>query len=56
MEETRNIVNFEDVHDAEIDDIWAIFFPNIGEKKERTIKLDQSQQTKPRRYLNFLMM
>ena len=56
MEENRNIVNFEEVHDNEIDDIWAILFPYIGEKKEKLIKLDQSKQTKPRRYLNFLTM
>jgi len=56
MEENRNIVNFEEVHDNEIDDIWDILFPYIGEKKEKLIKLDQSQQTKPRRYLNFLTM
>ena len=56
MEEKRNVVNFEEVHDTEIDDIWNIFFPNNGEKTEKIKKLDQSQQTKPRRYLNFLMM
>jgi len=56
MEEKRNIVNFEEVHDTEIDDIWDIFFPHNLERREKTIKLDQSQQTKPRRYLNFLMM
>jgi len=56
MEEKRNVVNFEEVHDTEIDDIWAIFFPYVNEKSEKVKKLDQSQQTKPRRYLNFLMM
>ena len=56
MEENRSTVNFEEVHDSELDDIWAIFFPYIGEKREKVKKLDQTQQTKPRRYLNFLMM
>ena len=56
MEEKRNIVNFEEVHDTEIDDIWAIFFPYVKERKEKTLKHDQPKQNKPRRYLKFLMM
>ena len=56
MEEKRNVVNFEEVLDSEIDDIWDIFFPYMAEKKEKLRKLDPSEQTKPRRYLKFLTM
>ena len=56
MEENRSIVNFEEVHDSEISDIWDILFPVTAEKKERVKKLDISEQTKPRRYLRFLTM
>ena len=56
MEENRSIVNFEEVHDGEISDIWDIFFPTVVEKKERIQRLDMTDQTKPRRYLRFLTM
>jgi len=54
MEENRNIIDFEEVLDSEIDDIWDIFFPYMQEKKEKVLKLDQTEQTKPRRYMKFL--
>jgi len=57
MEENKRSINFEEVLDTEIDDIWDIFFPYMVEKKEKMQKLDPSeQQTKPRRYLRFLTM
>jgi len=56
MEENRKVVNFEEVLDTEIDDIWDIFFPYMAEKKEKISRLDQDEQTKPRRYLKFLTM
>ncbi|MDR2571489.1 MAG: hypothetical protein LBD23_14520 [Oscillospiraceae bacterium] len=56
MEENKNIVNFEEVLDTEINDIWDIFFPYMTEKKEKLQKADQPDKTKPRRYLRFLTM
>jgi len=57
MEENKNPVNFEEVLDTEMDDIWDIFFPYMVEKKATVQKLDPNeQQTKPRRYLRFLTM
>jgi len=56
MEENNNNVNFEEVFETEIDDIWDIFFPYMADKKEKLRKLDQQEQTKPRRYLKFLTM
>jgi len=56
MEEKRNVINFEEVLDSEIDDIWDIFFPYMAEKKEKLRKLDPAEKTKPRRYLKFLTM
>ena len=56
MEENRNKVDFEEVLDSEIDDIWDIFFPYMADKKEKLRKLDPAEQNKPRRYLKFLTM
>jgi len=56
MEEKNKVVNFEEVLETEIDDIWDIFFPYMIEKKEKLSKLDQPEQNKPRRYLKFLTM
>ena len=56
MEKNANIVSFEEVTDCEINDIWNILFPQIVETKEKVQKLEQSHQTKPRRYLKFLTM
>ena len=56
MENEKNVVNFEEVLDTEINDIWDIFFPYMNEKKERLNKVEASGQTKPRRYLRFLTM
>ncbi|MCL2820154.1 MAG: hypothetical protein FWD38_04900 [Oscillospiraceae bacterium] len=56
MEENKGNVNFEEVLDTEIDDIWDIFFPYMIEKKSKVQKLDPKEQTKPRRYLRFLTM
>ena len=56
MEENGNIVNFEEIHDSEFNDIWDIFFPNVVEKREKLQKRDLANQTKPRRYLKFLTM
>jgi len=56
MEENRSTINFEEILDGEIDDIWDIFFPKAVEKKERLKRLEISDQSKPRRYLKFLTM
>ena len=56
MEENVKAINFEEVHDNEIDDIWSIFFPNTPEKREVKPVREQTVQTKPRRYLRFLTM
>ena len=56
MEENNNAVTFEKVLDAEIDEIWDIFFPHTGEKREKVQINDPISQTKPRRYLKFLTM
>ena len=52
----KDIVNFEEVLDTEINDIWDIFFPYMNEKKEKLKKIDAKEQAKPRRYLRFLTM
>ena len=54
MEESRSVVDFEEVLETEIDDIWDIFFPYMQEKKEKVQLLDQTEKTKPRRYMKFL--
>jgi len=57
--EKNTTINFEEVFDNEIDDIWDIFFPYMAEKREKITKpLNRSkrEQTKPRRYLRFLTM
>jgi len=56
MEEQNKNIDFEEVLDKEVDDIWDIFFPYMVEKKEKLKKLDQKELTKPRRYLKFLTM
>jgi len=56
MEDSRNIVNFEEVLETEIDDIWDIFFPTKSERSKKRPSHDQNEQTKPRRYLKFLTM
>jgi len=56
MEENARIVNFEEVTDGEISDIWDMLFPQMIETRERIQKLEQANQTKPRRYLKFLTM
>jgi len=56
MEENKNGINFEEVLDTEIDDIWDIFFPYMVEKKEKLTKLEENEKSKPRRYLRFLTM
>jgi len=56
MEENANIVNFEEVTDNEINDIWDMLFWQQAEKKERLQIIDKTTQAKPRRYLKFLTM
>jgi len=56
MDDNKKNVNYEELWDSEIDDIWDIFFPYANEKKESLKKLDISDQKKPRRYLRFLTM
>jgi len=56
MKKDESKVQFEEVLDSEIDDIWDIFFPYMKEKKEKVKKLSVDEQTKPRRYLKFLTM
>ena len=55
MEEKRKAIDFEEVLDSEIDEIWDIFFPYMAEKQEKMKKLEE-EKTKPRRYLRFLTM
>ena len=54
MEENKNSVGYEEVLETEIDDIWDIFFPYMSEKKETVHKLEETEKTKPRRYMKFL--
>ena len=63
MEENINIINFEKVHDNEIEDIWDIFFSpsraretKVSERKDRIQIVDHSGKSKPRRYMKFLFM
>jgi len=56
VEDSRNSIRFEEVLDTEIEDIWDIFFPNTSERIKKIPPQDQREQTKPRRYLNFLTM
>ena len=54
MEENKKNTDFEEVLDTEITDIWDIFFPYMQEKKDKVLKLDFTEKTKPRRYMKFL--
>ena len=56
MEENANIVNFEEVTDGEVNDIWNMLFPQMVETREKVQTWEQQHQTKPRRYLKFLTM
>jgi len=56
MEDRDESVDFEEVFDNEIDDIWDIFFPYMTERKESLKRLEEPDQKKPRRYLKFLTM
>jgi len=56
MEDSRNVITFEEVLETEIDDIWDIFFPNTSERLLKRQTHDQQDQSKPRRYLKFLTM
>ena len=54
MEEKDTVVNYEEVLDTEISDIWDIFFPYMSEKNSKPRKVELTEQSKPRRYLKFL--
>jgi len=59
MESGGNTISFEEVLDTEIDDIWDIFFPYMMEKREKITKPQKrsvKEHSKPRRYLQFLVM
>jgi len=56
MEDSRNVIRFEEVMESEIEDIWDIFFPNKSERLLKRQIHDHREQTKPRRYLKFLTM
>ena len=56
MEDSRNVINFEEVLESEIEDIWDIFFPNKSERLLKRQNNDQQDLIKPRRYLKFLTM
>jgi len=56
MEDKRKAIEYEEVLDSEIDDIWDILFPYMAEKKERLKKLDETEKNKPRRHMRFLTM
>jgi len=54
MDEKDIAVNFEEVLDSEVSDIWDIFFPYMNEKKTKPRVTELEMQSKPRRYLKFL--
>ena len=54
MENKKKVVDYEEVLDTEISDIWDIFFPYMDEKKLKPRKTELAEQSKPRRYLKFL--
>jgi len=56
MDDRNDSMDFEEVFDNEIDDIWDIFFPYMTERKESLKRLEEPDQKKPRRYLKFLTM
>ena len=56
MEENNGTLEFEEVLDKEINEIWDIFFPYMAEKKETLQKLDETEKPKPRRHLRFIAM
>lgn len=56
MKESKENIDFEEVLESEIDDIWDIFFPYMTENKENLNKMSASEKSKPRRYLRFLTM
>jgi len=56
MEDNKEYTNYDEVLDSEFDDIWDIFFPYMADKKDKIIKLDESEIAKPRRHLKFLTM
>ena len=63
MEEKRNIVNFEEVLDGEITDIWDTIFSvsrkqedHLSEIKEKMNMQNKTENVKPRRYMKFLFM
>ena len=55
MEEKKVVMDFEEVLESEVDDIWDIFFPYMAEKQEKMKKLEVEKE-KPRGYLRFLTM
>jgi len=56
MEDNKDNVNFEEVFDSEMDDIWDIFFPYMMDTQEKIQRLEEEDKSKPRRYLRFLTM
>ena len=56
MEREKDFMDYEEVLDSEFDDIWDIFFPYMADKKDKLIKLDESEIAKPRRHLRFITM
>jgi hypothetical protein len=55
MEENKDNRSFEDLLNAENDDLWDIFFPYMTEKQEKMKKLEE-EKNKPGRHLRFLTM
>ena len=55
MEENKDNRSFEDLLNAENDDLWDIFFPYMTEKQEKMKKLEE-EKSKPGRHLRFLTM
>jgi len=56
MEREKDFMDYEEVLDSEFDDIWDIFFPYMADKKDKLIKIDESEIAKPRRHLRFITM
>ena len=56
MDKKRNTVDYEEVLDSEIDDIWDIFFPYMKESDNEPQKMELNEKKKPKRHLRFLTM
>jgi len=56
MEDKKSVLKIEEVNEAEINDVWDIFFPYRGEKCEVLHSVEVKEQKKPRNHMHFLTM